>query len=229
MSEKYCDIKTVCDALSLYHIDDIVISLKTLCSDKSDLKPGTKFKITDITLRNGIIIPEITEDELKDYASDCDEYNFIYTLKPIDARTDETFTFSSSEFEMADTPFTEKQMEIIRNAKKRRKASAAFDMYLHRFFAFIPFYLAMAIFASIFGSLFLTAIGTKVTLTSTVASAAYLYIFWRLVLLLPLLASIDNKNAENFQNFPDPFRFFYRNASRHCITKKQSISDNTKR
>ena len=81
---KYADRKKICEKLAAYRVGEIVAVLTDTECEDGLIEAQTKLTITSIKIRDNIFVPEILENQLSNYVSDCDEYNFIYTLTPID-------------------------------------------------------------------------------------------------------------------------------------------------
>ena len=99
---KYADRKKICEKLAAYRVGEIVAVLTDTECEDGLIEAQTKLTITSIKIRDNIFVPEILENQLSNYVSDCDEYNFIYTLTPIDSTPAGIYDFSSSEFVRAD-------------------------------------------------------------------------------------------------------------------------------
>lgn len=121
---KYADRKKICEKLAAYRVGEIVAVLTDTECEDGLIEAQTKLTITSIKIRDNIFVPEILENQLSNYVSDCDEYNFIYTLTPIDSTPAGIYDFSSSEFVRADE-FVGKDFNSIYRAKEKRRKRAA--------------------------------------------------------------------------------------------------------
>ncbi len=195
------DLDKICSAFAAYQIGDIVVSL-----DKN-----VKFEITNIKLRNSIIAPEIAETQTNNYISDCDEFNFIYTLTPVEPALTGKYDFSSSEFERLDTERTAEELNHIAHIKRKRKLSAAVKFFAKGSLLFLSGYVVlMLLIALITYSISYVKPGNFILVAAT--------LFLLGIVAIEFALSENNKDSRKLR---EPFYTFFKLTSSHCIAKRK--------
>lgn len=199
---KYADNKKICNALAAYHVGEVVAALvDTKCED-GVIEAYTKLKITNIEIKDGIFLPEIPENQLCNYTSDCDEYNFIYTVTPIESVEGDKYDFNSSEFVRADE-FVGKEYQNIYRAKEKTRKKAATKYWVKGISLLAAGYIGYTIIISLF-LLPIFAVFEKNLIVAPITALG-----------ISFLAMLFSMLSETITST------FIKLTSSHCITKRK--------